>query len=271
MVPDRETSLWMPSFLQGSYPAVEQKTRMEGHRCAAHYRMDGSFPAPRELLEVPLGAVLIAHEAADFQRASPAWRPYMAWNTIASLCEALDWRNAFEVGDKYEAFCLDTAWGALYFTLSQRAPMSARRVALRLQAVLRFWGPLQSVCYLYRELNTVLTLDELMLAACDWALEAWCPGDMGSVHARLEDAARRMARATRNDCIEAMLRQMPLALKHASDLKHRDVLADPARVRQHLGTLDSAAFERMSAACTPDLLEHLYDWDHQLGMNQGGS
>jgi hypothetical protein len=179
----------------------------------------------------------------------------------------LDWQNSFQVGDEYEAFCRETAWGALYFTLSQTAPMSAERIALRLQAVLRFWEPLQSARYLFKTLNTVLSLEELMVAACDWAMDAWSPVGATPVRTRLEAATERMARATREDCIEAILRQMPRALVHARGLKHGDVLANPALLRQHLTTLDPAAFERMSAACTSDLLEHLYDWDHQLGLH----
>lgn len=267
MAPAQSPSLQMPSFLQGTYPAVQRETLAEGHRCAAQYRTDGSFPAPRELLEVSSGAVVIAHEVADFHQERPAWRLYMVSNVVDGLCEALDWRNSFQVGDEYEAFCHDTAWGALYFTLAQTAPMSAERVALRLQALLRFWEPLQSARYLYKKLNTVLALEELMVSACDWAMGAWCPEGAESVRMCLGIAAERMAGATREDSIRAILRQMPRALVHAGDLKHRHVLADPALLRQRLETLEPAAFEHMSAACTADLLEHLYDWDRQLGTN----
>jgi hypothetical protein len=219
------------------------------------------------MLKVPSSEVVLTHEVADFQHERPAWRLYMVSNVISGLCEALDWQDSFHVGDVYEEFCLTTAWGGLYFAISRTAPMSAERVALRLQAVLRFWEPLQSVRYLFKRLNAVLTLEELMVAACDWAMDAWCPEGTASVRTRLEAAAERMARATREDSMEAILRQMPRALMHDRGLKHRDVLTNPVMLRQHLTTLEPAAFERMSAACTSDLLEHLYDWDHQLGMH----
>ncbi|MFL5343603.1 MAG: hypothetical protein ACJ8AT_02360 [Hyalangium sp.] len=219
------------------------------------------------MLEVPPGTLVLTHEIADFQRERPAWRLYMVFNVISGLCEALDWQNSFQIGDAYEKFCRESSWGALYFMISQTAPMSAERVALRLQAVLRFWEPLQSVRYLFKRLNAVLTLEELMIASSDWAMDAWCPMGEASVRQRLELAAERMARATREDCLEAIVRQMPRALEAARDLKHRDVLANPGLLRQHLATLDPASFERISAACTSDLLEHLYEWDHQLGVH----
>jgi hypothetical protein len=257
----------MPSFLQGTYRSVQQKTRKEGLRCGEQYRKEGGFPSPRQMLEVPAGEVVIAHDVVDFQRERPAWRLYMVSAVSSGLWEALNWPSTFEVDDRYEAFCRETAWGALHFAIARTAPKSAERMALRLQALLRFWEPLQSVRYLFSSPAVALTLEELMVAACDWAMEAWCPEGGASVRARLETAAERMARATREDCLEAILRHMPRALSFARDLKHLEVLADPSFQRERLATLDAQAFERISGACTPYVLEKLYDWDHELGMH----
>jgi hypothetical protein len=246
--------------------AVARKTSKEGHRCGEQYRKDGTFPAPRELLEVPPGEVVLAHEVVDFRREQPAWRLYMVGNVISAVCEALDWQNSFHVGDAYEESCRETAWGALYFATSQTAPRSAARLALRLRALLRFWEPLQSARYLFNAPNEALTLDELMTVARNWAMDAWCPIGEGSVRARLEMAAERMASATKEVSIEAILRQMPRAIASAQGLKHREVLADPAFLRERLGTLGPAAFERVSGACTSDLLSQLYAWDRELGI-----
>jgi hypothetical protein len=266
MAPGQPPSLQLPSFLYGTYSTVQQKTRKEGLRCGEQYRKDGSFPAPRELLEVPRGAVVVAHEVVDFERERPAWRLYMVSNVMSGMYEALNWQNTLQVDDPYEAFCRETAWGALYFTASQDVPRSAERTALRLHAVLRFWEPLQSARYLYKSFGAALTLDALMVASCDWAMDAWCPGGETSVPARLETAAERMARATREECLEAIFRGMPRALAYARDLKHHDVVADPTFQRERLAALDLPAFERVSGACPSDLLEKLYDWDHELGM-----
>lgn len=259
------SSLQMPSFLHGSFMTVDRNTRKEGGRCGEQYRKDSSFPAPRELLEVPPGEVVLLHEVADFQRERPAWRLYMVANVMGALGDALNWQDTVQVRATYEAFCRETAWGALYFAVSQTGAMSAERVAHRLRAVLRFWEPLQSARYLFKTLNAVLTLEELMLASCDWALEAWGPVGEAAVRARLEAATERMVRATKEDSIEAILREMPRALASARNLNHRDVLADPVFLRERLSTLAPSAFERVSGACTSDLLGQLYAWDRQLG------
>ncbi len=270
MEPLHAATLWMPSVLCGPAHSVQRMTRAEGHRSGAHYRKTGFFPAPRQMREVLPGEVVVARGVVDFQRERPAWRLYLVSRVMEGVCEAMEWRNVFQVRDAYEAFCRETAWGALYFAISEIAPKSARCMALRLQAVLRFWEPLQSVRYLFSAPEAPLTLEEVMRASCDWAMEAWCPEGEDSVRARLEVAAERMAQATREDSIEAILREMPRALAHAHELKHLGVLADPAFVRKRLAALEPEDFERVSGACTADLLEQVYIWDRELGSQRGG-
>ena len=258
------SSLQMPSFLHGPFLTVERKALKEGRRHVEQYQKDGSFLAPCELVAVPPGEVVVAHEVVDFYRERPAWRLYMLFKAMSGLCEALDWKNASQVRDAYEAAARETAWGALYFVISREAPKSAERMALRLQALLRFWEPLQSVRYLFNSPNASISLEELMIAAVDWAMDAWCPVGDASVRARLETAAERMAHATKEDCIEAILREMPRALAHASGLKHVGLLSDPAFLRQRFMALTPNAFERVSGAYTSELLARLYAWDRQL-------
>ncbi|HYO72712.1 MAG TPA: hypothetical protein VEU33_42220 [Archangium sp.] len=266
MSSELSSSLQLPSFLHGLYPSVCQKTKKEGLRCGEQYRKDGSFPAPRQMLGVASGEVVLTRGVADFQHERPAWRLYMVSEVMLALSEAPEWQDPFPVRDAYEAFFRETAWGALYFVTAQDAPRSAELSALRLQAVLRFWEPLQSARYLFKTLGPALTLEELMRASCGWAMDAWCPEGETPVQSRLETAAERMARATREDSLEAILRQMPRALSYARNLKHRDVVADPSFQRERLAALDPSAFERVSGACTADLLEKLYDWEHELGL-----
>jgi hypothetical protein len=219
------------------------------------------------MLEMPPGEVVLTQGVSDFQHERPVWRLYMVSKVMSGLSEALDGQNTFPARDAYEAFFRETAWGALYFAIDPDAPRSAALTVLRLHAVLRFWEPLQSARYLFKTLGPALTLEELMAASCGWAMDAWCPMGETSVRARLEMAAERMARATREDSIEAILREMPRALAHARTLKHRQVVADPAFQRQRLATLDPLEFERVSGACTSDLIGKLYDWDYELGMH----
>lgn len=259
-------SLQLPSFLHGIFPGVHQKVKKEGQRCGKQYREHGTFPPPRQMRDVSPSDVVLMHEVTDFQRDQPAWRLYMVSKLMGSLTEIRpdEWQNPFPVRDAYEECFRQTAWGALYFAVDPGAPRSTQRTALRLQAVLHFWEPLQSARYLFKKLGAVLTLEELMVAACGWTMEAWSPVGEDSVRARLATAAERMAQATREDSIEAILRHLPRVLTSARNLKHRDVVANPSFQRERITALDAEDFERVSAACTSDVLGLVYSWDRRL-------
>src|SRR5690242_20692526 len=208
------TTLQLPSFLHGPYITIKSKTKTEGRRCAKQYQLSGTFPQPRELRMVAPGDVVFTHNVVDFQDQLPAWRLYMVSEVMMSLYD-VDEKNHRHLGNLYETSFRETAWGALYFALSGRAPESAERMVLRLQAVLRFWDSLQHGRYLHKKLNTFMSLEELMTDACGWAMDAWCPEGGTSVRSRFSVASERMAQATSEDCVEAILRQLPRILPFA--------------------------------------------------------
>ncbi|MFY0564534.1 hypothetical protein ACN28E_11835 [Archangium lansingense] len=264
MTSGQSAALQLPSFLHGTFRSARQKAKREGLRCGEQYQKDGTFLLPRQMVDVPPGEVVVAHDVVDFQHERPAWRLYMVSDVMSGLREAVNWQNTLLMRDAYEDFCLETAWGALYFVLEQMGPVSAQRTAKRLQAVLNFWEPLESARYLFKKLGMAQTLEEVMVASCDWAMDAWCPLGDDSVRERLATAAERMARATREDCLEAIFREMPRALEHAGKLMHRSVVADPDFQRERLATLDSWSFERVSGARSGDLIWLLTIWDREL-------
>ncbi len=267
MDPLQTTTLQLPSFLHGTYASIERKAKVEGRRCGKQYQLSGTFPQPRELCTVAPGAVVFTHNIVDFQDDLPAWRLYMVPEVMMSMYD-IDEKNHRQLGNLYETSFRETAWGALYFALSGRAPESAERMALRLQAVVRFWDSLHHGRYLHKKLNTFMNLEELMTAACGWALDAWCPEGGDSVRSRFQVASERMARATRQESIEAILRQLPqlLAFADRKQLNHPEVVLTPSFWREHLTALDTAAFERISGVCPSEVLGRLYRWDKQLDI-----
>ncbi len=256
----------MPSFLFGSYAEVHRKATREGRRCATQYQKDGTFLVPRELLPVKPGSVVLMDGAVDFTRDHPAWRLYLLSDAREGLYKALDWKGTTQAREHYESFFRETPWGALHYAITYVAPMDVVSFALRFKSVLRFWDALQTARYLFTAPDAVLTLDELMMATCDWAMDAWCPEEGGSARTRLEVTVTRMSKATKEDSITAILRQLPRVLASTQGLKHREVLADPAFWHERLKTLEPESFSRISAALTANLLERLHLWDRQLEM-----
>lgn len=96
-------------------------------------------------------------------------------------------------------------------------------------------------------------------------LEAWCPGGPASVREHLALTVSRMSRATREQCMEAVLRVMPVLLEVDTELKHREMLKDPGFLRECLSTLPPKDFEDISSAYTYSVTAQLADWDRELG------
>jgi hypothetical protein len=267
MKPLPTTTLQLPAFLHGAYLTIESATKGEGRRCGEQYQLRGSFPQPRELRTVAPGEVVFTHNVVDFQDELPAWRLYMLSEVIMSMCE-VDEKNHRHLSHLYETTFRETAWGALYFALSGHAPESAERMALRLQAVVRFWDSLHHGRYLHKKLHTFMSLEELMAEACGWVTDAWCPEGAASVRSHFAVASERMAHATREECVELILRQLPHIFRFAdrNQLNHPEVVMDSTAWREHLSTLDTAEFDRISGVRPGAVLGRLYAWDRELDI-----
>ena len=138
-------------------------------------------------------------------------------------------------------------------------------MANRLASLLRFWEVLQRPRYAFWSFDDDYTLEELMEDLWRKTLEAWCPGGPASVREHLTLTVERMARATREECLEAMLRVIPLLVEGDNDLKHPEVLSDPDFLRERLHALPPQDFESLSSAEKCTVAVQLAAWDRQLG------
>jgi hypothetical protein len=270
-MPTRQPSpLYFPAFLHGTSSESQRKARSEGRRYASQYEKDGTFPLPSHLREVQPGEVVLTHTLSDFlTKEQPAWRLHLFFDVLSGLGEDVEGPEWYRLNEAYEAFCLETAWGSLFHAVEPSAPRSAERMAARLGAVLRHWDSLQVPRYLHKKPGGVYTLGELLEEIHGKTLEAWSPGAARPVRGHLEAVVERMARATREECIEAVLRLIPHVLTQPSRLKHREVLGDPALQRERLTTLPPERFERFSSADAFAVYEQLASWDRELGRHQG--
>ena len=213
------------------------------------------------------GEVVFTHNIVDFNDSHPAWRLYMVSEAISRICD-INPREYRRLLVLYEESLQRVPWGALYFVISTYAPQSTKRMATRVQSALNCWSSLQHDRYAYKTLGTYLSLEELLIEALGWVLDAWCPEDDGSLSSRFALASERMARATRVESTEAILRRLPgiLAFADRQQLQHPEVVTDVASWREHLDALDASSFERISAVYPGEVLRFMYLWDRQLSL-----
>ena len=139
-------------------------------------------------------------------------------------------------------------------------------MASRLASVLRFWEVLQGPRYAFWP-GRKDTLEALMEDIYRKTLEAWCPGGPASVREHLALTVERMARANREECLEAVLRMIPVLVEVDTDLKHREVLGDLDFLRERLAMLPPKDFEDFSSAYKYTVAVQLAAWDRELGRH----
>jgi hypothetical protein len=268
MIPDSSPVLEFPAWLYDTTAAIRRKVRAEGRRWAREYLETGAFSQPRQMRQVQPGEVLVMHSGAEgFDWARPRWRVHMFLSVFSSLDECVPEEERQRTENAFESFCLGTPWGVLYHAVSPPPPRSAVRMANRLASLLRFWDVLQGSRYAFWSPEQKYTLDELLEDIYRKTLEAWCPGGPASVREHLTLAVERMARATREECEEAVLRVIPVVVEMDTDLKHRDVLSDPDFLRERLRALPPKKFEDFSSAYKYAVSGQLWAWDRELGRH----
>ena len=259
--------LEFPAWLYGTKADILRKARDEGRWWAREYRKTGAFPQPRQMRQVLPGEVLVMHSGADFDTGDPLWRMHMFGAVSKDLTEGVSKEERQRMREAFESFCLSTPWGVLRYTVYPPPLWSAERMANRLASLLRFWDVLQGPRYAFWSFEQKYTLDELMDDIYRKTLDAWCPGGPASVREHLALTVERMARATREDCEQAVLRVIPFLVDVNTDLKHREALSDPDFLRERLRALPPEKFEDVSSADKYAVTRQLYAWDRELGRH----
>ncbi|OJH36559.1 hypothetical protein [Cystobacter ferrugineus] len=257
--------LEFPEMLHGLTGAILRKVSTKGKEWAREYLTTGVFTQPRRMRQVLPGEVLIVHSGGDSNLIpQPRWRVHLFSDVFMYLDEGVPEQEYGRARDAFESFCLSTPWGALFHAVSPYPLRSAQRMARRLAALLRFWDVLQVPRYAFW-FDREYTLDELVEDIYGMTLEAWCPGGAASVREHLALTVECMARASRADCMEAVLRVIPVLVRANADLQHREMLNDPDFLRERLDALRPDDFEDISSAYRFTVNGALYAWDRALG------
>ena len=266
MTTEQSPVLEFPAWLYGTTAAIRRKARAEGRWWAREYRKTGAFPQPRQMRQVPHEEVLVMRSGGEFDLGRTRWWVHMFGDVFMDLNEGVPKEERQRMRDAFESFCLSTPWGALYHAVSPPPLRSAERMASRLASVLRFWEVLQGPRYAFWP-GRKYTLEELMEDIYRKTLEAWCPGGPVSVREHMALMVERMARANREDCLEAVLRMIPVLVEVDTDLKHREVLGDLDFLRERLAMLSPKDFEDFSSAYKYTVAVQLAAWDRELGRH----
>lgn len=266
MTMSHSSVLEFPAMLHGLPATVLHEVKAQGQKWAQDFLQTGTFTPPDRMLSVATGSLLEMQSGAVFDGTPHArWRVHLLDDVFLHLHEGVPSQDRPLVWEAFESFCLNTPWGALFLAVAPYPPRSAKHTARRLGALLRDWETLENFRYaiwLARE----DTLEELMRHIHRETLNAWCPGGPASMREHMALVVERMSRATREECVEAVLRVAPVLVAANTGLGHRAVLGDPDFLREQLAMLPPEDFEDLSGACKDPVSLQLSDWDRALGQ-----
>ncbi|WP_434380658.1 hypothetical protein [Melittangium boletus] len=255
-------------MLHGLSGAVSRNVRSKGGAWAREYLKTGGFTQPQRMLQVLPGEQLQMEAGVVFDVVpAPRWRVHLLSHALMGLNAGVPEEMRQSAEDAFEAFCLGTPWGALFQAVTPYPLRSAERMARRLAALLRFWDVLQGPRYACGVRVPQQTLEELIGSLYRETLDAWCPGGPTAVREHVSRSVERMAHATREECMEVLLRVMPALVGVDPDFEHRERLRDPGFLRERLAALAPEDFADISSGYKFTVVMRLAAWDRQLGRH----
>ena len=257
-------SLKFADFLHGGYRVLGMQIEKLGREWAGQWKDSGRFPTPTSSA-VPPGEVIIAVEAADFDRLDPGiehWRLYFVQKLASAVTDNLDASAWDDARAAFEAHTLQYPWGALAGALDHASPNTLDAVERRLGGVLSFWDQLATVRYLDNK-RQLLDLDALIRQHCSDFVSLWLPMSTGRVKDDVS-AALKTARSASSEAVNAAVAGRLAHLAATSDrVKNRTRLGDQREIGRLLASLDVADRRELETGYGPALRRQLYIWDER--------
>lgn len=268
MTTSSSPALELPAMLFGLSGVVDRQVDAASKVWTREFVQTGSFTQPRRMRAVEPDELLVMDSGAEPDIIPRArWRLYLFTRASLGLDEDLAPEQRQRMKEAFESFCLNTPWGALCEAARPSLPRNAEHMARGFAAVLRFWETCRGPRYAVNPLGIHSSFEDLMDSLHRTTLEAWCPGGPASVREHLSLTVERIARATRRDCEEAVLRAIPLVTETDTGLKHRELLRDPDFLRERLAALSPQEFESVSSASPYVVAARVNAWDRELARS----
>lgn len=254
-----------PGFLYGPFSSLHRRTLGEARRWAEAYRQTGGFPLP-STEPVPDAAVVYAHEATDLLRKVPQWRSYF----VSRLCDAvlakLGWNEHVTVAQEFETHVLQTPWGALDAAVTRAAPFSVGSVTRRIDSLLRFWEPLDTLRYVGPMGAAPVPLAELAGFCYAGPLGMWRDRPPGEVRQDLRAAVDAMNAAGPGERQDRLVRVLAGLAGAEERLREEPRLTDPGWLREQVRQLPDAERDELYPGQESRLLRVLYDLARKHNM-----
>lgn len=247
--------LLFPEFLYGEQAPTRRKMKAEAKKWGKRYAKSGDFPEPK-LMPVPPGSIVVWEQCAlEFMkwgvstendpewakvcsragRHVPRWHLYhliFFWSEIPLVDDRRETYRALLKA--YETFVQRYPWGALVIAMTRPLENPIPVVVRRVDALLSFWDPLDTIRYLGHDLYPV-SLTDFVRRLYQFLLAMWVDQPTGDVRADLRTAITNMPKASESEIHARILRGARWYVETWPHVKHRDwLLQTPGLLEREL-------------------------------------
>jgi hypothetical protein len=221
--------LLFPAFVYGEYAVCRRQMKAEVKRWIKHYDKHGDFPEPK-MVPVPPNTLVIVSSGAASMLTYGASKKNLRWyfclvdefrmlvNSDTPLARA-------DFHAKFEALAFRYPWVALTVVV-EPWDFSIPLVMQRLDAVLSFWEPLDTLRYLDIHFRK-LSLGELMLFFYEGTIRLWVDTPRGTVPEMLHAAIQQMRNASEEEVYARIMRRLHEIIDTDPKVQRREWLRSP--------------------------------------------
>lgn len=239
--------LFFPEFLYGELSPTQRKMKAETKKWGKRYAKSGDFPEPKHIPVPPGSIVFLDRYAMEFMRGAvstendPEWarvcmragRHVPRWHLhhLIHFWAEIPLEDGSREGARallkaYEAFVQRYPWGALIIALTRPLVKSIPVASRRIEALLSFWEPLDTIRYVDHYLRPV-SLTELVRRTYEEVAVMWVDKPTGDLRIDLPMAISNMPKASEDEIRARTLRSAHWFIDTWPHLKHREWLKTP--------------------------------------------
>jgi hypothetical protein len=249
--------LLFPEFLYGELSPTQRKMKAETKKWGKLYAKSGDFPEPK-LMPVPPGSIVFwTRSALDLMRWGgsteidpewekvclragrhvPRWHLHHLIHFWAEIPLVDDRRETYQALFKaYEVFVQRYPWGALVIAIAQPLRNPIPVAARRIEALLSFWEPLDTIRYVGHDLYPV-SLTAFVMEVYRELVVMWVDRPTGDAKTDLRTACANMPAASEDEIRARALRSARWFIETWPHLKHRQWLKTPGLLERELERL----------------------------------
>jgi hypothetical protein len=249
--------LLFPEFLYGELSPTQRKMKAEAKKWGKRYEKSSDFPEPK-LMPVPPGSIVFWNRyALEFRKTGmstendPEWAkvwsaagphvPRWHLHHLDSFWCAIPLEDGSSEGarallDAYEAFVQRYAWGALVIAMTQPLDNPIPVAIRRIEALLSFWEPLDTIRYVDVDFYPVSLTDFVMRDYREMVV-MWVDRPTGDLRVDLRTVIDNMPKASEDEIRSRALRSARWVIETWPYLKHRQWLKTPGLLERELERL----------------------------------